>query len=255
MGNAGPGSALDLVDAAGVNQATKANKTRCKRKANLEVADPGLTHTVSAESLDSEGECWAPGTEYKVTEQRLMLWEAPCGRRIDFVDVGGEVLLLKTVEESGMTWGLVDPLPSTKKRAAWVLLMVTDAEAAVDRLGAVVPSVQGVQLQKQGSGWEVGESYTAVQGIIVRAGPDLSSEKLCTLAEEEIAEILEFGIDEGTEGRPRLRAKILSWRTHTAGWISPRSKDGDRLLAKRTIEKLDLTGRTTQIYHRSFGGA
>lgn len=213
-----------------------ARRSRTTRKALLDSADPGwvTARAFSAESLEDESDAWAPGAEYAVAEGGLTMRKAPFGKVAGCLKSGTRVLLLKTQEESGVVWGLVDPPTSTKERVGWAVLMVTDAEAAAKKVDDATPPGTGPFLQRLNSGWEVGRSYMAKQGICLRSSADLSSNVLCELESEEMVEILEFGIHEESAGdkplRPRLRAKILTWKTHRTGWVSPRTKNGKPLL-------------------------
>jgi len=230
-------------------------RTRTTRRACLERVDPGWARAHSTESLDSEGEQWVPGWEYCVQQGGMTTREAPLGRVQGTWKAGTRLVLLKTVEESGILWGCLDPLQA--EPASWAMLALTDAAAAAARADAATPPGEGPWLDKLRSGWEVGQSYMLKAGTIVRREAALGSERVRSLEEQELAEILEIGLHEG-DGvfKTRLRVKVLTWRTHTTGWISCIGEDGNRLVNDKRpqMEKLDLNGRGIQIYHNSLPG-
>jgi len=238
---------------------TRPNRTT--RRACLERVDPGWVRSFSAESLDSQGsssgrDLWVPGGEYQVPCGGIATRSAPFGEVQGSWKMGTRLALLKVVEESGVLWGYLDPLQVDAAR--WAMLAITNEQAAAERWDeAMLPQGLGPCLEKLKTGWEVGQSYMLKQGTIIRRAADLSSERVASLEDQELAEILEVGLHEG-EGfmKTRLRVKVLTWKTHTTGWISCIGEDGNRLVndKRQQMGKLDLSGRSAQIYHVSLPG-
>jgi len=160
------------------------------------------------------------------------------------------LLLLQTAEGPANTlWGLLEPPPAVPGLLSTGWALLEGPSGAGGR-------PQRPLVRKRRHFWEVGAAYRARGGAIMRAGVDLSSDRVGTLERGDMMEVLEFavlhGATSGEDGsaseaaeavRPKLRAKVLLWKTRSAGWVTPRNNDGLHLLLPLRGQKLEGFGR------------
>lgn len=223
---------------------------RVKRNCLLENTDPLHEHTFDdtrQQQADDEEDAdagWQVGNAYVVTQQPCPLHASPAADATHLGDVklGVVVVLLKTTGGADRTlWGLLDPPPADKDiSAGWALL--EGAGEAGD-----------IKLVRKSGHWEVGGAYRARGGAIVRKRAELSSEIVCNLVRGDYMEVLDFEViyetrRKGKDGdkrlqKPRLRAKVLMWKSREIGWVSPRNSDGVHLLLPMKMQKLEVFTR------------
>lgn len=196
---------------------------------------------------------WSVGSRY-VIQQNCCLMEVPKkdARQLAELSTGTVVILLRTEElmtgpGQQTLWGLLDPprLGAGPTTAGWASLEVA---------GAVVGPQTPLRRRLLEATWEVGTSYLVREGTLVRAGVDLSTDLLASLQEGETVEVLALAAYMGPAhmfGMPerltlaRLRAKVLTSRARTVGWLSPRNENGHHLLHPVQQSRLLMTGRST----------
>jgi len=126
---------------------------------------------------------------------------------------------------------------------------------AISPQTAALPPMLVKRLRLDGSFDAGGTVYLVRNVTTLREGVRLGSALVCELQDGAKVEFLEFGIHHGYDGkRIRLRARVMTVEqddsTNTAfapriGWISPQTKDGDRLLERLSGQKPLMSWNST----------
>jgi len=242
---------------------SRRRKRNCKLEAVVADLEDAEDAKAQASEEPDEDEDWLVGSGYAVIGCPCTLYKSPaldaeeCGN----AKPGSVLVLMKTMEGASKTvWGLLEPSPMAKSiSTGWAML---EDPRAAPASGSSRPLVRKPDLF-----WEVNGAYRARGGAIVRATSDLASERVCNLERGDMLEVLEFAVinEEACGGtaspadqkeiekdgetspkgrdRPKLRAKVLLWKSREIGWVTPRNNDGVHLLLPLKAHKLEVFGR------------
>lgn len=183
---------------------------------------------------DSE---WRVGGRYKVRSAVLVR----AGSELCSEQVGElkpkEVVLLLAVEFQGcVEVGLV--VPVRPKTPGWIVLQ--------DPANQITTLVR----RRLAGSWEMKARYLVQNPATVRTDASLSSEHLHELSTGDEVLVLDLGLAEGNDGRPRLRALVSVTGTSLIGWISPETSAGDHLL-----DPVNLLGpEVVKLHRKSLSG-
>jgi len=105
-------------------------------------------------------------------------------------------------------------------------------------------------LRKLDGSWDMKARYRVTRPATLRKDVSTASDCLGELSPGDEVLILDLGLDDGNEGKPRLRAQVSVIGTELIGWLSPETYSGDRLL-----DPVNLLGpEIVKIHRRSLNG-
>mmetsp|Transcript_43256 Transcript_43256/g.85675 ORF Transcript_43256/g.85675 Transcript_43256/m.85675 type:complete len:438 (-) Transcript_43256:61-1374(-) len=147
-----------------------------------------------------------------------------------------EVLLLSKDVRGSNEVGLV--VPAMPDRPGWIVLR-----------GPSQPQCSLV-LKKLDGSWDMKARYRVTRPATLRSDSSIASNCLGEVSPGDEVLILDLGLDDGNEDKPRLRAQVSVIGTETVGWISPETYSGDRLL-----DPVNLLGpEIVKIHRKSLNG-
>jgi len=105
-------------------------------------------------------------------------------------------------------------------------------------------------LRRLDGSWDLKARYQVTRPATLRRDVSIASDDLGELSPGDEVLILDLSLDDGNEGKPRLRAQVSVIGTELIGWISPETYSGDRLL-----DPVNLLGpEIVNIHRRSLKG-